>query len=94
MMVDLKVSDLYQKVRIRLHGVDTPDAYKSAPDTPAGQVRDLVRAMTKDRECTLIVHSQSRGGWKAEVIVHTPEGKVNLNEHLQKQGYIYQRETR
>ena len=41
-MIDLGVENLFMKRRIRLHGVDTPNAVKEQKDTDAGKIRTLV----------------------------------------------------
>ena len=93
LFVDLKIDDLYKKVRARLEGVDTPDAYKANRDSDAGKIREQVRSLTRNNECTIQVHNQGRGGWKVTLIVHTSDGDVNLNDLLRKQGYVYPRES-
>lgn len=95
LMVDLGVEGLYKKVRARLRHVDTPDAYKEDPSTEAGRIRDSVRTMVKDRRCRVLVHSSPKSGWKVTLFILSPDGPaegINLNEHLIRQGYIFNKE--
>jgi hypothetical protein len=91
LLVDLGVDNLFKKTRARLHGVDTPDAYKAPRTTPAGQCRELVRGLTLNKRCTIEVHSQGRNGWIVTLFVHTGTGKLNVNDHLRTLGFVYQR---
>jgi len=91
--VELCMDDLYKKVRVRLHGVDTPDAYKATPDTEAGKVRDLVRQMVLNSTCSVKVVSQSRKGWIVVLSIHKGEEVLNLNQFLMDQGYIFREKT-
>lgn len=90
LMVDLAIDSLYKKVRARLYGVDTPDAYCMGPDTDAGKVRDTVRDLTRSGECFVKLHScNSRGGWKVTLIVKNDEGETNVNELLRNSGFVF-----
>lgn len=96
-LVDLNVDGLYKKIRVRLAGVDTPDAYQQSLDTPAGQVRETVRKLTAGKGCQIDVHSQARGGWVVTLwIEEETDGTklVNLNEALVKQGFVFKGKKR
>lgn len=91
-MVDLGIDSLYKKVRVRLGGVDTPDAYRAGRESEAIAVRDTVRRMVVNRNCKILVHSQQKSSWK--VTLHILEHKepyqlLNLNQFLIEQGYVY-----
>lgn len=90
LMVNLGVDGLYKRVRARLHGVDTPDAFRSANTTKAGEVRDQVRKITRDKECTITVHTTGKGGWIVTLEAPDGENLVNINELLIEQGFVYQ----
>lgn len=87
-MVDLGVDGLFKKTRIRLHGVDAPNAYKAGPDTEAGKVRDEIKRLTTGK-CYIGIISEGRGGWVAEVSVDRNGERVNINELLRGRGYVY-----
>ena len=91
LMVDLGLDGFYKRVRARLHGVDTPDAYKLDSDTPAGRVRDKVRDMVSGRRCMIEMHAIRRGGWIVTLyVLKEPEQPLNINETLRSEGYIFQ----
>jgi len=91
-MVDLGAEDLYKRQRIRLHGVDTPNAIGAGPDTEAGRVRTYVRNLVRDKNLTIHIQSRGANSWVAVVEVETPEGvTINLNEELVSQGYAFKR---
>lgn len=90
LMVDLGVDNLFKRVRARLHGVDTPDAYKLDSDTPAGKVRDQVREMVRGKQCVIELHASRRGGWIVTLMVRERDHIVNVNEILRKAGFIFQ----
>ena len=87
-MVDLGVDGLFKRTRIRLAGVDAPNAYKAGPETTAGKIRDEIKKLTSGK-CSLRLVAEGRGGWVAEVDVDTPTGVINLNSLLQDRGYVY-----
>jgi len=92
LMVDLGVDGLHKKVRVRLHGVDTPDAFKSSNKTEAGEVRDTVRKLTMGRKCNVHVHTQGRGGWIVTLSICNDDGSLtNLNKILAEAGHVYSR---
>lgn len=88
-MASLGVDSLYKKVRVRLQGVDTPDAYKAAPDTEAGEVREQVSSMVKGKMCTMDVHTQGKGSWVVTLYLDRDTDKESLNDILKKQGYVF-----
>lgn len=90
LMVDLGVDSLFKRVRARLHGVDTPDAYKLDSDTPAGQVRDHVRDMVRGKQCMIELHANRRGGWIVTLFVKESGQLTNVNDALRQAGYIFQ----
>lgn len=91
-LVELAFDDLWKKVRIRLEGVDTPDAYKESAATEAGKIRQQVSDIVRSGKCTIEVKSQSRKAWVVVLYVHKNNEKINLNELLKSQGFIYQRD--
>ena len=89
-MIDLGAEDLVKRVRIRLEGVDTPNAVRSAPNTSAGKIRSYVSAATKNRDCSFEVFARPRHNtWVARVTIHRKEGDINLNQELINQGYKF-----
>ncbi|MEE8593728.1 MAG: hypothetical protein V3T03_06340, partial [Candidatus Bipolaricaulota bacterium] len=84
---------LYKKVRARLQGVDTPDAYKAQADTQAGSVRDRVRKLTQGKQCWVDLHQQGRGGWIVTLWVKNGKAEdepQNVNAMLKDEGFVYQ----
>lgn len=89
-MVALGIDDLHKKVRVRLAGVDTPDAFQEGASTDAGRIRDKVKSLIKGKKCTLEVLSTRRGGWRSTLLLTDSSGKtVNVNTMLQEMGYVY-----
>lgn len=90
LLVDLGVDSLFKRVRARLLGVDTPDAYQTDSGTEAGKIRDEVRDITSKGRCSIILHSQSTGGWKVTLLVHATNDRcVDVNAALKEMGYTY-----
>lgn len=89
LMVDLGVEGLHKKQRVRLHGVDTPNAIKAAPNTSAGEIRNYVRRLTWRRPGHFEVVSRNVGSWVGILTVSTPTGQVNVNQDLIGKGYQY-----
>ena len=88
-MVDLGIDGLFKKVRSRLCGVDTPDAYRADASTEAGQVRDYVKALVKSRRCYIEVHGERRNSWLVTLFIED-DGKLScLNKVLIDQGFVY-----
>lgn len=89
-LVELGIDDLYKKVRCRLRGVDTPDAYKASRETLAGQIRTEVRRITLEHKCKIIVSAMNRNGWIVDLIIMPKDDvPVNVNELLMQRGYVY-----
>lgn len=89
LMVDLGVDDLFKKVRARLFGVDTPDAYKADSTTEAGKIREDVRKTVVSRDCYVDVNKVNSSGWVVTLHVIKDGTDLNLNSHLAEMGYIY-----
>lgn len=89
--VDLGVENLFKKQRLRLAGVDTPNAINATGNTEAGQLRTFVRNLTRGRKGKLVIVSRNTNSWVVTLTVETPEGPVNVNEYLIGQGYKFQR---
>lgn len=88
-MVNLGVDGIYKRTRVRLHGVDAPNAYKAAADTEAGKVRDDVKRLTRDK-CLVEVISEGKGGWIVTMTVFDDDGQpINLNSLMRDKGYVY-----
>lgn len=95
-MVDLKVEGLWKKQRIRLFGVDTPNAVGMGDDTEAGGVRRQVRALARNRRGVLRVHAKNHTSWICSLIIEADAshgGTIDLNEWLRTRGYIYNRKA-
>lgn len=92
LLVDLGVDDLYKKVRVRLKGVDTPDAHKASGSTIAGKVRDRVKQLLSHRDLNIIVHAMKPRGWLVTLFVNTDKDElVNLNDLLASEGFVFKR---
>lgn len=92
-MVDLAVESLWKKQRVRLHGVDTPNAVRSTSETIAGQVRAYVKALCIGKKLQIEVVSRGVSSWVVIAWVVTDSGLHNLNDDLIAQGYAYKREN-
>ena len=91
-MADLGFDGLHKKVRIRLYGVDTPDAFKASGDTEAGKVRSEVRSMVLGKECYIDVHKTSLRYWIVTLHSIIDGQDVGVNQFLVDRGYIFKRE--
>lgn len=90
LMVELGHDSLFKRVRVRLQGVDTPDAYKADATTEAGRIRDQVRSMTKDKKCVIEVHSNRKGGWIVTLFIRGANDEFfDLNKHLKDAGFVF-----
>jgi len=92
-LVNLGVDNLHKRVRVRLAGVDTPDAYKVAAQTEAGQLRDTVRRLVRGT-CFIKVRRQTSASWLVELLVvpagaapEDPMNLLNVNTWLIERGY-------
>lgn len=90
LLVDLGIDNLYKKIRARLCGVDTPDAYKADPSTEAGKVRDYVKTLVKNRRCYIEVHSERKNSWLVTLFIEQGNTLSCLNKLLIDDGYVYQ----
>lgn len=90
-MVDLGYENLWQKRRIRLHGVDTPNAVNEGDDTEAGKIRRFVRSICRGRQGQLTIISKGVNSWVVDLTIQTPDGPLNLNTLLADQGYKFKR---
>lgn len=90
-LVDLGHDDLWQQRRVRLSGVDTPYARHAKPSSVAGQVRDYVRRLTRDRPVQIEVIRDRGKDWLAVIYIETRDGLHNLNDDLIRQGFTYTR---
>lgn len=89
-LVDLGVDSLHKQVRLRLRGVDAPNAHLAASTTEAGRVRDFVRQHSMGKECSILVHNMGKGGWVVTLLAKKPDGEVvNVNSLLVDEGYVY-----
>lgn len=91
-LVDLGFEGLYKRQRVRLHGVDTPNAVGAGNDTEAGRIRKEVRSLTRGRKAQLTIISRNSNSWVVALVVEAdPEvgGTINLNEYLREKGYIF-----
>lgn len=95
LMVDLGVDGLHKKVRARLKGVDTPDAYRAKPDSKAGNIRSDVAKLVEGKTCRIVttVGRPNTASWPIVLFFSTPEGEINLNDMLIAQGYIYHKKV-
>ena len=91
LLVSLGIDNLYKKVRVRLYGVDTPDANKAGSDTEAGRVRDQVNKLIKGKKCMIRAHSQGagKGGWVVTLHLDLSMNTETLNEILRQEGYVF-----
>ena len=87
--VDLGVEGLFKKQRVRLAGVDTPNAIGAREDTTGGSVRREVRMLARGKKARLTVVSKNTSSWVVTLVIETMEGEVNLNERLIAQGYAF-----
>jgi len=90
-MVDLGVENLFKKQRLRLSGVDTPNAISASGSTEAGQLRSFIRQMTRGRKSKITVVNRNTNSWVVVLVVEAPEGAVNVNDYLIANGYEFKR---
>lgn len=92
--VDLGVEGLWRRQRVRLLGVDTPNAINAAEGTDAGRVRSMVKKIARGKRGILTVHSKNLTSWVGSLTIEssTAEGGViDLNQLLITQGYVFKR---
>lgn len=95
-LVDLGVESLWKRQRIRLYGVDTPNAVKMADDTEAGRIRSLVRGIVRNRRGLLTVYQRNSASWVCGLVVEADQshnGAINLNSWLIDKGYVFNRKV-
>ena len=90
-MADLGVDKLFKKVRCRLAGVDTPNAYKAKQDSDAGALREEVKQLTSSGDCRIEVVAEGKGGWLVTLFVKDRKSKeeTNVNDYLKGRGFVY-----
>ena len=93
-LIDLGVEGLWKRQRLRLAGVDTPNAINANGDTVAGKVRTAVRNLTRGRRARITLVTKNTSSWVVILVVETPDGPVNVNEHLISQGYQYTKQDK
>lgn len=91
LLVNLGVDGLFKRTRVRLHGVDAPNAYKAGPDTEARKVRDEVRRTVGiGAKCLIELVTEGKGGWIVNMTVFDAGNHpVCLNTSLRERGYVY-----
>ncbi len=88
-MVKLGVDGLCKRTRVRLYGVDAPNAYKAKPETEAGKVRDDAKKLVNGR-CLIEVVAEGKGGWIVNMTVFDDDNQpVCLNTLMRERGYVY-----
>lgn len=90
-MVDLGVEGLHKRQRVRLHGVDTPNAIGESPSQDGGKIRDEIRRMSQGKRVRLSSIRKKSSSWVAVVEV-VGDRAVNLNEYLIHKGYPFKRQ--
>lgn len=88
-LIDLGVEGLWKRQRVRLHGVDTPNAVKAGEDTEAGKVRRRVRQIARGKRGIFTVVSRNMNSWVGTLEVESPSGAIDLNAMLIAEGYIF-----
>lgn len=88
-MADLNIDGLHKKIRVRLDGVDAPDAYKAAPDTEAGIVRNTVRDLVMRNDCYIDVHKTTPRYWMVTLHAILDGVDTSINKYLADKGYIF-----
>lgn len=89
LMINLGVDGLFKRVRARLFGVDTPNAYRTTPGSEASALRDECKQLLGGR-CVVEVISEGKGGWIVKMFTHEPDTtQICINEILRERGYVY-----
>lgn len=91
-MVDLGVEELHQRRRVRLYGVDTPNAIGQQFNTPAGIIRTKVRELLRWKPVEITVMSRPNNSWIAIVELVTETGTLNINDYLIAEGFKYSKD--
>ena len=92
MFIDLGVNGLFKQQRVRLEGVDTPNAVRQSHDSEAGQVRSFVRSATQGKTVQLTVTRFGEKSWVGIITIPQEDGDLNLNEALIAKGYKFIRD--
>ncbi len=93
-MVNLGVDGLYKKTRVRLYGVDAPNAYKARADTDAGRVRDEAKSLVSGK-CLVEVVAEGKGGWIVNMTIFDDNNQpICLNTLMRERGYVYNNVTK
>ena len=92
LMVDLGVEDLYKRVRVRLAGVDAPNALHESDQSEAGRARQRVRQMIGRCRLRVSVESVRSSSWICTVEIVSATGQfINLNRLLIDEGYVFKK---
>mgnify|MGYP002759370126 CR=1 FL=1 len=89
-MVDLRTEDLFKRQRVRLDGVDTPNAVGLPEDSPAGKVRKEVLSLVRNRSVRISRIRRKSTSWVAVVEI-LGDRPLNLNDYLIQKGYDFKR---
>lgn len=87
-MVDLMIGGQHLLRRARLHGVDAPDAFKKAPDSEEGKLRDEVRRLVRG-SCKISVIKEMKGDLIVNLFYEKNGETINLNKELIGRGYVF-----
>lgn len=90
-MVDLGVENLHRKTRVRLLGVDTPNALDTSQGDHAAEIRREVQTMVRGKKVRLEVSARNNSSWVAEVYVKQSGQDLHLNALLRERGYVFKR---
>jgi hypothetical protein len=91
LLIDLGMDDLWKRKRVRLYGVDTPNAVNQGPETEAGQLRTYVREQVKGRRLHITPVSSNGNSMVAIIEIERDGVRVNLNDDLIAKGYKFQK---
>lgn len=87
--INIGISGLYLSKRCRLRGVDAPDAFQKASDTPEGKVRDTVKDALLKRKCEIEVHNEDSRSLIVTLYYKNGETWCSLNDELISMGYVF-----
>ena len=92
--VDLGVENLWKRQRIRLHGVDTPNAMNCGESTPAGRLRKEIQTMVRNRRGLIQVVAKNAGSWVCYLTIESSTaagGVIQVNQELIERGYVFKK---
>jgi hypothetical protein len=89
LLIDLGMDDLWKRKRVRLHGVDTPNAVNQGPETEAGKLRTYVRELVKNKRLHITPVSQNGNSMVAIIEIEREGERFNLNDDLIARGYKF-----